>query len=191
MKSLPALEYPKEAFVVVLFVTNKKGEAKAINTYEGILFSLKDVSRAISAASSFNDSVNTWKINDVCAVIPITLVSLYPLKPEYWENPTENYDVFIRGALFNDAVANLPLYKLLVTPIFSIDERKWFFNAAIPFKITAKDKEIENFMLHSDYQVDERADSAGIYLFGKPIRYNWKKKIVEKKEFKYFRKSQN
>ena len=182
---IPPLTYPKEAFMAGVFIIDEKGEVKTIYPFDSVYNSLEEISEQCRTSFEFNKRINKrWGIHEISIVLPIDFERHFPLKPEYWQNPTATYDDIQRMSLFNEAFTALPLFQLLVTPIFNPRERKWHFNAAIPFKITASDREVESFMLSSDYSVDERAKYAAIYKFGKPIRYNWRKEKVLKKKFR-------
>ena len=182
---IPELVYPKEAFVAGAFILDEKRKVRTIYPFDLTYDSLEAVSSQFRNAHEFNKSLNQgWSIHEISIVVPITFQKLIPLKPEYWQSPIAAYDDYHRTALFNQALTALPLFKLLVTPIFNVHEKLWHFNAAAPFKMTAKNSEIESFMLNSDYPVDERAEYAAIYAFGNPIRYNWKKRKILRKKFR-------
>lgn len=128
------------------------------------------------------EKTNALNIVDTSVIVPITLQRLYPLKREFWENPSVHYDAFDRLKGFWNAVERPNFYQLLVTPLWV--NKELFFHAAIPFYVSSTDRDIESFMLTSDYPVDERAKFAALYTLGIPLRFNWKTGDVTKTTFK-------
>ena len=183
---IPPLRYPKDAYIAGAFLIDEKGEVTTVYPFDSVYNSLGEVSEQCRSSFEFNKTINEgWNIHEITIVLPIVFEKHFPLKPEYVVTPPATIKDHHRVALFNEAFTALPLFKLLVTPLFNPYKKAWHFNAAIPFKITASaDREIESFMLNSDYPVDERAKYAAIYIFGKPIRYNWAKQKVLRKKFR-------
>jgi hypothetical protein len=109
-------------------------------------------------------------IKESAIIVPLNLQRLYPLKEIFWQKPTIHYDHGHRLRLFMKALDYLSFYNLVVTPITS--NSNTFFVGALPILTHAPDKTIENFMLYSDFPVDETSKFAAIYEFGKPLTLN-------------------
>lgn len=113
-------------------------------------------------------------------VIPMTLESLIPLKREYWEGEHQEFSRDERTHLFLQFVKTPQLHKVLVTPQYYDQKKDHFeFDAAMPMKISAGEKELEHFMYHSDYPVNESASHAAFYISEKSMRYNFETKELD------------
>ncbi|MDX1372887.1 MAG: hypothetical protein R3321_10475, partial [Nitrososphaeraceae archaeon] len=111
------------------------------------------------------------RINKDLLIFPITLNKTYPLKKEYWSNPSIRYSQFDRLKQFSKILSNYNFYNLIVTPLNY--QNLTLLISAIPFPITATDRDIGNFMMKSDFPVDETAKDAANYSIEEPISYNY------------------
>ncbi|MBI4067163.1 hypothetical protein HY407_02175 [Candidatus Gottesmanbacteria bacterium] len=126
------------------------------------------------------EKANGMEIAEVSIVVPISFAKLYPLRAEFWNNPDLHFEDLDRFRGFWKAASKPEFYKMLVTPTWN--GKKLSYHAAIALYITATNREIDNFMLYSDFPVDERAKYAAVYTFGHPLRFNWKTGEVSRAE---------
>ena len=110
---------------------------------------------------------------DTCDLLTVTLSRKYPLRREFWFQPTEEFSFDQRNAMFEKAFAAPAMYSLLVTPNTSEGDDTWKFSAAMPFLNTTPDTSIEQFMLHSTWAVSEMAKNAAIYISSEVREYDW------------------
>lgn len=108
----------------------------------------------------------TWEVDEQITIVPLFFKRLYPLRMEFWKKPTIHYDDLQRVHLFESALLNYGLYKLIVTPF--LYQKQTIFLSAIPMYTSATDYDIERFMTLSDFPLEESAKYAAIYTFGKP-----------------------
>lgn len=165
--------FPKEAYLNYVFYA-KDEDIVMLYPFEVVYPSITTLQNSMKKyAFDWNKEIaNGMEIIDVSIIVPITLETLYPLRKEFWDNPTYHFDDLDRFRGFWRAAAKPSFYKVIVTP-------QWIgtrvsFQAIIPFYITATRKDIDTFMLYSDYPVDEAAKYAAIYTIGTPLRFNWR-----------------
>ena len=97
----------------------------------------------------------TWAM-----IIPLNYIENYPLKKEYWKKVSFEYKELIRSLQFLPTYSDNKSYKLLITPV---DAKEGKFVAAMPFKNETPEKDVELFMLTSDWYVDPEADACAFY----------------------------
>lgn len=111
-------------------------------------------------------------ISDTAILLPLTISRYFPLKPEYWDEPTSEFDLVSRIPLFNRMLGNTQFYELLVTP--GREKNRWYFKSALPIRIGTPDRAIDEFMKRSDWYVDPTAKTCAIYTVGMPWMFNFK-----------------
>lgn len=181
--------YPSEAYIVVLAISKAEtNELRFLFPMPTIYSSIDEIAQSIektideTSQNSLHEE-GELMVLDTAIVLPINLHEYYPLKKEFWNNPARHFDTQDRIKLFNKVISNPRLNMLLVTPsYFSDREKKWYLSATLPLRLSYEDKEIENFMLSSDYPVDIRAKNAAIYSFGRPLRLKWATMELEEVE---------
>ncbi|MBP9719353.1 MAG: hypothetical protein KBD46_02700, partial [Candidatus Levybacteria bacterium] len=138
----------------------------------------KDIeSCAVEVAKSPSGAMS---VHDHALLLPLTFEKHYPLKKEYWENPTEKYTSDDRTRAFLRTMEEKKYQrKLLVTPNpIGKGRNTGGFAAALPF--FEKDaKMIEHFMRQSDWSVEIKAKESAIYVMGDIMVFNWKTKSFE------------
>lgn len=115
-----------------------------------------------------------FRIDDVLIIMPVLFHSYVPLKRIYWNDPWITFDPEMRADEFARILDYSDFYRILVTPSLT-EKKEEVFAAATPFYKTAKDKDIENFMLTTDFPVDETAKFAALYEPQKPFELEWRK----------------
>lgn len=114
------------------------------------------------------------------AVVPLVFESWVPLRRNYWEGELQEFTYEERTHKFINFYNTPELFKMLVVPTFLNRENNTFdFDIALPFTNKSSEKDLELFMMHSDYPVNEFASHAALYLPGEPMRYNYETKKVE------------
>lgn len=114
------------------------------------------------------------------AVVPLVFDSLIPLRRKYWEGEHQEFTDLERNHKFINFYNTPELFKMLVVPTNLDSENNTFeFDIALPFTNKSSEKDLELFMMHSDYPVNECASHAAFYLPGEPMRYNYETKKVE------------
>jgi len=129
---------------------------------------VKDIKELESSLTKDGDS---YSILESCVVLPLRLSRRFPLKKEYWSNPTESFTDTSRSTPFVKAIYNPSLYTMLITP--SKEGDVWRYLAALPIPISVSSTVIEQFMLHSDWPVAETAKQCAIYTIEQPFLYDW------------------
>ena len=112
------------------------------------------------------------ELRNTCVLLTATLSHRYPLRREFWLQPTQEFSFDQRSELFVKALAVPTMYSLLVTPSTNKGDL-WKFSAAMPFLNTTPESAIEQFMLHSTWPVSEKAKNAAIYTFSEVREYDW------------------
>ncbi|HEX8923760.1 MAG TPA: hypothetical protein VF828_03430 [Patescibacteria group bacterium] len=159
-------KFPKEAFSVMIFI-KKTGNEMGAYPLKEIFMSEKEVGKKTEILKTELKKNNIDFLGSV--IIPIKLLELFPLKPEFWDNPSQDYQGIIRSDFFVKMLQEPKLYKLLVLPEhYDAKKNKWWLKAAVPFYLSADKKTIEKFMMTANDVVDPRASHAGIYVFGDP-----------------------
>jgi len=164
--------FPEHGFMTFLFIMHQEN---TLGVYPLItLFtSMSEVGPTIEEILDKANPEDGAVISESAIVVPVTFLSRYPLRREFWTNPSHHFDDDNRIKEFMPILTKYQFYQLLVTPA-SYKKEAWIFHATIPFLISMPGSFVENFMLLSDWPVDQSAKSAGIYAFGQPQRYNWK-----------------
>ncbi|MBI4097072.1 MAG: hypothetical protein HY428_01520 [Candidatus Levybacteria bacterium] len=170
-------DYPDTAYMI--FLHPIKG-ARVLDPYPMTFLyrSLDEVSQVVQEAVREIQGTGELDVLQHVMLLPLCFASLYPLRPEFWQNPSQHYDSMDRLRTFQPLVKTPLFYKLLVTPTFLDENGKWHLNATLPLYLSMNESIIEQFMSHSDQSVDERAKCAAIYTFGDPMRYNWETQKV-------------
>ncbi len=125
--------------------------------------------------AQLRDSGNIMvKVPPTLILLPVVFYSLYPLKRKYWCKSSLSRKID-RSRWFWLVADNPKPYMLLATPAF-FDKKsgEWEFSAALPLPLTASDGDIEKLIMGFDYPVDEKAKYAALYIFGKPLKFNWR-----------------
>ncbi len=165
--------FPKEAYMNYVFY-GRNEDIAMLYPFETVYPSIENLAEEMRNYSfEWNkEMANGMEIIDVSIIVPLVFHSLYPLRREFWNNPTMNFDDLDRFRGFWKAAAKPHFYKVVVTPQWL--RKQVAYHAVVPFYITAQVRDIDAFMMHSDYPVDERAKYAAIYTIGTPLRFNWK-----------------
>ncbi len=118
--------------------------------------------QALDTSKKFYKSLKRGKIDALPYIMLVTmnLSGSYPLKKDFWENPSFEYKDFDRMMSFINVITNPENYKVLVTPT---EVSKNVFTAPIAFLKTAVDLDIELFMRSSDWYVDPTAKTCALY----------------------------
>jgi hypothetical protein len=163
------IEYPKEAYVVMA-LTTEEGQLgigipmyKLYTDFELIKSDVKELAEGVRKEPKMN------MINELL-VAEVSLQREYPLDKKYWITEGIEFGWWNRLAMFTKVFDKSSLYQILVTPI--VRKRKILLRAAAAFYRGA-DKDIEAFMLTSDWEVDESAKTSGIYFVDRIYGYNW------------------
>lgn len=164
-------EFPDRAFAAILIYMNDKGIQFGY-PLSSFFTSFDDLRSVALDVIESNKSLST-NIAEETFILPAIFERTWQLKREYWANPNTEYTSMERMKKFIEAVKNYELYKLLVTPAY-IKKNNTILCATLPFPVSAPDKTIDQFMLHSDYPVDSSASHAAIYTFEQPYGMNWK-----------------
>lgn len=98
--------------------------------------------------------------HDWALVAPLHFIEKFPLKKDYWKNPSFEFEEFTRFRQFLSPMLNHKNYKLLVTP-FNVQNK--IFTAAMPFSNDVSLDNVDLFLTTSDWQVDQEADCAAFY----------------------------
>lgn len=169
--------FPKNAWMITIFILSVT-EEKVIGTYPltNLSISFEEISLDIKQLTEYNKKENKIKVGEFVSILPVAFESLYPLRKEFWGNPSSHFDADDRIRLLREAATQPIFYKLLVTP--NILNNIWVYSAALPFFISSNNSLIEKFMLTSDWPVTPLAKYAAIYSLGEPKKYNWITKEV-------------
>jgi hypothetical protein len=164
-------EFPPKAWVALIMFKKDLGPRMMLSI--GLVFRGKKSFKRVM--KSTEKQLLKEKITlEGAIVFRIKLKEKFPLKKEYWQQPTQDYSGVIRTKAMMKVARQPKLYKLLVLPrYYSQKSQTWIFEAASPFFVTAETSAIEQFMLTSRDVVDVRAKSAAIYSFEKAYGYDW------------------
>lgn len=171
--------FPQTAFSIVIFI-QKENDKKIVFPLYGLYTSIDGIGESIrELEAEFRKYGNHQnKIMDLGIVIPLVFNETYPLKRIHWANPSKHYAMEDRMRDFTKSLLSDDPYIMLVTPReYEEKSKTWQFNIAFPLSLTASDEELENFLLTSDYPVEERANSVAIYGMQKPKSVVWKELI--------------
>ena len=171
--------FPKSAFMIMLSISKKSNPYKTILFYPSkeIFPAINDALENVVYDKKAFIKVDDLYFQDVALLIPLTFESLYPLRREFWDDEIHDFTFTDRVAAFIKASVSPDLNQVLVTP--GLFGKKWRFSAAVPFLPTADNKTLEQFMLHSNWPVDERAKYAGIYKMEKSVYINLKTRQIK------------
>jgi len=163
-------QFPKEGFIPFLRVTTEESIVAYLPLYL-LCTSLADIQTSVEKiADEITEAPLT--LEETALFLPVVFGGLVPLKRAYWENESVLYSNESRMRLFLSALSNFPMYNVLITP-WKLKRSVHEFAAAIPLYKSADQKNVEKFMLHSDFPVDEKAKYAALYSFGEPFTINW------------------
>lgn len=164
--------FPKSAFVAYLSLTTQQTDVGLYpmpTLYTDINDARDDVME-YNGSMQFGNTTLTLSQNGF--LVPVHLKKRTPLKRKFWLSPSGLFTHEHRAAAFSSLLSQWPLYTVLVTPS---RHGKTFeeHSAAAAFRKTVTDREIEQFMLASDFPVDESAKFAAIYDPDRPLVINW------------------
>lgn len=177
--------FPQTGFILYHFLADEEG-----------IFGIYPITTLFSSKEEAIQEINLvaieWEkrgftVPESCILLTAQLQKLYPNEKRFWENPTQHYSVSALMTTFLPVVENPQFYKLLTTASYFDNESKWEFRTALPLYLTAHEKLIEQFMLHSDHPVDERASSSAIYTLSAPNNLNritGQISMLQKEEYK-------
>lgn len=167
-------KYPTSAYAVMLFLL-KDDQVHSILALNYIYNSTQEVSVEIEQLAKDASFKKDAKVSEIAVLLPLYFHNHYPLKKDFWKDPTNHYHNTDRSFAFLKLADNCRNFLLLVTPTYYDEKGKiWDLHATLPLPITCGDEVIENFMQTSDQVVDIRAKNAALYTCGKPIKFNWK-----------------
>lgn len=162
--------YPVKAFTTFFYVLNDSSMLYYPTTR--IYTSINDIAgEGDFVENTFPDREN-MALSDTAIALPLDLERLYPLKKDFWAKPTLHYDHLHRLKLFMKMLEQSDFYRLVVTPIKNSGEISYV--GALPIMSNTPDSVIEQFMMTSDFPVEETAKFAAIYKVGKPMTINWR-----------------
>lgn len=164
-------KYPIKAFMVYYQITDERN----VNIYypnTQIYTSIDQIKKDAELLQESIISQNQLNLNPYGLAVPLNLQRLYRLEVRFWHKPVVHFEHFQRMDMFLKAMENITMYNLVVTPL-RIGKNK-IFVSAIPLLASKKDRDLEQFMLYSDFPVDETAKYAAIYTCGSPFRLNLK-----------------
>jgi len=170
-------KYPLRAFMAYFYLIDQSNN-KLFYPNTQIFTKVSEIADEAYFLEENLNSTNNFTVSDKVIIMPIILDRLYPLEERFWQKPTIHYDYSDRISMFIKILDNYYMYKLIVTPMRS--KNKTQFVAAVPFFISTLDKNLEQFMLYSDFPVDESSKYAAIYELQKPLFLNWQTGEVEK-----------
>lgn len=162
--------FPATAFVVNLWMEDEDG-TKVIYPMGDVFTDVDDMQRAV--VNTQRDLEKKVEVMDQVIVAPIKFKRLFQLKREYWQTPQVRYKPWDQMLLYLRMLQDPAYHMLVVTPL-GVYQKKEYFMAPIPFRVTTSDIEIDTFMRVSDAIVDETAKFAAIYSVGQIFGYNFK-----------------
>jgi hypothetical protein len=174
-------DYPKTGYLVAFFLVGPTD----IEDVVPISWVFRSLDEIVSGAQGMAEGLLGYERNhglripDWAMIVPLTLLSTYPLQKDFW---TKSKCAPIGPARFRALVEMLSepaLYKLLVLPEKYSKKDGWILVAGLPFFRTAADSVIETFMRTANFPVDQRAKSAAFYRPEQPKRLNWKTKELD------------
>jgi len=163
--------FPREAFVGLVSV-KRKDETVFIYPFPKIYTDIKDFSEEIDQIEE-EFSHPFMAVDEVGFIIPIAFEKKVPLKTAYWNSPSMNYSSDQRINLFYHVIRQYELFHMLVTP-WRLSKKVQELSAAIPLYRSSEKERIEQFMMHSNYPVDEKGKFAALYSCGKAMGVKWK-----------------
>ena len=160
--------FPKSAFMLMIIICKKADPDKAILIYpsQEIFPTIDEAIANVSKDEKLFKEHDDLFVKNTAILIPLTFENHYPLRREFWDGETYDFSLADRVSAFVRASVSPDLYQVLVTPV--LINKKWQFTAPLPFLPTEDNKTVDQFMLHSNWQVDVRAKYAGIYKMEKP-----------------------
>lgn len=164
-----SVSFPEEAYVG--YVTILKNEQILMFYPLDQIFASFDEYQKAAKKFTKEFSIQDLAVSDTGLLMPIVFTEKFPLKREYWQEPTISYTTQQRVKLFAGAANVHMLYKLLVTPSSLV--KRPALNAAATFYTSATPAHIETFMYTSDFPVDETAKHAALYTMDRPFGINW------------------
>jgi hypothetical protein len=165
------VSYPIVAHAAVLSVSRPDGSILLFPNRK-VHVKVDDIVKDIKELElSLTKDGDTYSVLESCIILPLRLFRRFPLKKEYWANPSESFADTNRSTPFVKAIYNPSLFTMLITP--SKEGDVWRYHAALPIPVSATDTVIEQFMLHSDWPVAETAKQCAIYTIEQPFLYDW------------------
>lgn len=160
--------YPLHGYIAFAWIKNSDYQAcyplDLIHaTLPDVYLQVEEFEKEISGDVVMDDSI---------VIMPISLRSLFPLEARFWQKPKIHYDSTDRVKLLLISLEYYRWHQVVVIP--KIYQDTAYFSAVVATPISGDAKNIESFMLLSDYPVDEQLSCAGIYALKKPFAVNWK-----------------
>lgn len=174
-------KFPKKGYLVTFFFSNEVNQS--IYPIENFYLRPQD---AIPDMQEMRTKYPDTQIYSELILVPLHFNHHIEMKKEYWtESKSLPYNIQDRIKVFLRFLGEPVFYEMLVVCSGKDRKKKWRFNSAIPLKLNASQKEIDNFMYNSNLPVDERSKYSAIYSIGTPKRFNWETgeitKAVQKK----------
>jgi len=172
--------FPKVAYIVFLFYGNS--EKMLVYPMYQVFPDIQSIDEPIKKVlDHFQDQEGSIEIPDQAVIVPITYESKISLERKYWEGEHFHYPYHDRLHLFLQMLDKPDFYHLFIVPTtYDKISKSFELECALPIKIGSSiDREVENFLQHSDYSVDERAASVALYSIGKPMSYNFVTKKID------------
>jgi hypothetical protein len=168
-------DYPTSGFIATLFLVRDNLPfgmlplIKLHRTLDELMTSIKPtVEQALAEEGA------DYTIPDTAILTPVSFLATYPLKKEYWDHSTYDYDPLARFRAFLPMLNEPWLYKMLVLPNYYDYTKRWHLAAVIPMLQTVADTAVETFMQKANFPTDPRARSAAFYEVGNGKCLNWK-----------------
>jgi hypothetical protein len=172
--------FPKKGFLVFIYLFHPEYPDKCLfYPLESLFKTLEDTQKGVKRLVRIMKKQG-FDIPKKALLIPMELLSLYPLRKEFWEGPgsLDCSDPNFRMRSFIECLNNRVLYKILVLPTHKHGS-KWVLFAATPFNLNTTNEGIDNFMKMSDIRVEYCAKHAAFYSFGESVGFNWKTREIE------------
>jgi hypothetical protein len=153
-----SFRFPKEAFLGFIFTIVDGYPLFVPLTY--LHGTLADVQKAVSETKRL--SKNGKEVKEDIVVFPIVFDRHFPLRKEFWDNPTEDYTVEDRIKSFIELLKNEQFIEILITPLLG-KKGKVKFHTACCFTLGTPKSTVDNFMLKSNHPVETSAKYAAFY----------------------------
>ena len=169
-------KFPKKGYLVTFFFSNEVNQS--IYPIENFYLRPQD---AIPYMQEMRTKYPDTQIYSELILVPLHFNRHIEMKKEYWtESKSLPYNIQDRIKVFLRFLGEPVFHEMLVVCSGKDRKKKWSFNSAIPLKLNASQKEIDNFMYNSNLPVDERSKYSALYTVGIPKRFNWETgKITE------------
>lgn len=165
------VEYPKEGYAVILYLINSEKQ-NIVYPHSQVFPTKEHIKTELLAFRKDMQDSHGVTLFETCLLMPVFFEADFPLRPEFWEHPDTDYTHNDRRSTFLAASVNAGLHKLLVTPSKTKKEG-WQHLAALAFPVSTPMQTLEQFMMTSNWPVEETAKNAAIYTFGEPRMYDW------------------